>query len=197
MSIGFRKPWELTMLTGGTPVPPRARRSRVLAAVSALAVMTVPVVVSGCQGGADRQAAGAASEADSHPACGAVSSAKTCILDANSGGPDFGQTVVLNGASVLFADATGRPAGPVAIVDACWAPADEVEPTDCTSAGKSMPPKFVAVTAVDGFPAVTFDAPKIPDTTQAGEEVYPLPGYVDVSVDGRTVRIEIACCEKI
>jgi len=167
-------------------------RRRAIGATVLMAAL-LPLVLSGCQ---NRQAASDAGTLP-YPACDTIGSAKVCILDANSGGPDFSQTVVLNGASVLFGNATGQPGGPITLADACWAPADQVEATDCTSAGKTMPAGFVSVTTVDGYPAVTFDAPKIPDTTEPGEEVYPLPGYVDVVAEGRTVRIEIACCSKI
>ena len=184
------------MMTTGASTLVGSRTRRRMSRALLVAIMALPLGLGACQGGSDRQAA-AAGGAQAYPDCDDIGSAKVCILDANHGGPDFGQTVVLNGASVLFGDATGRPAAKATLIDTCWAPADAVEATDCTSAGLTMPQGFATLTTVDGYPAVVFDAAKIPDTTQPGEQVYPLPGYVDVSVDGRTVRVEIACCEKI
>jgi len=173
------------------------RGRRMMSGLLIVLTVSLPLGLGACQSATDRQASAGDAGTLPYPGCDDFGSAKTCILDANHGGPDFSQTVVLNGASVLFGDATGQPAGQATLIDTCWAPGDAVEATDCTSAGLTMPPGFATMTTVDGYPAVVFDAPKVPDTTGSGEEVYPLPGYVDVSVDGRTVRIEIACCEKI
>lgn len=167
----------------------------VVVMVAAVAAMGGGVWWTTSKTTADRQAAAVTT----YPACTQVWQEAVCMLGPDDGGPGFDQTTVLNGASVLFAGAAPAPAMAVTLVDTCWAPAGEVDPVACTSAGLTPPPGFVTITTIDGFPAVSFDAAKVPDPSPEApaDGVYPLPGYVDVSVDGRTVRIEIACCSRV
>jgi hypothetical protein len=62
-----------------------------------------------------------------------------------------------------------------------------------------MTPGLVSQTTISGYPAISFDAEKIPDPSPEAPEdgVYPLPAIIYLIVDGRDVEVEIACCTSL
>ncbi len=172
-------------------------RRRALAVLTALALVVVPL--SACSASPDREAAipgdivvqGTKGAATKVAPCGDYSEQLSCVVDAAQT-----HATVLNGSSVLFAAADHKPASKVTITKVCWSPAGEVEPSECDTDGKPMTPGLVTQTTISGFPAISLAATKIPDPSPDAPEdgVYPLPAVISLTVDGRDVVVEIACC---
>lgn len=170
---------------------------RAIAVLAALAVAVIPL--SACSDTTDREAAipwdvvvqGTNGEATRVVPCGEYSEALSCVLQESES-----RTTVLNGSSVLFSATNLKPASNVTITKICWSPAGEVDPTDCDTDGKPMTPGLVAQSTISGFPAISFAATKIPDPSPdaPADGVYPLPAVIYLTVDGRDVVVEIACC---
>ena len=171
---------------------------RTAALIVALAL--VGASLAGCSSNLDREAV-RSDQGVSNPTAGAPASAcadyseeLSCVLDSTQT-----RTTVLNGSSVLFGGIGSEPAASVAITKVCWTPAAEVDPIDCDTEGKPMTPGLVSQTTLSGYPAISFSAEKIPDSSPDAPEdgVYPLPAIIYLLVDGRDVVVEIACCTSL
>jgi len=172
--------------------------SRRTAVVVALALLGASL--AGCSSSPDREAlrsdqvVGDTSAGAPAVSCADYSDEPSCVLDSTQTG-----TTVLNGSSVLFGGTGSQPAASVEIAKVCWTPATDVDPIDCDTDGKPMTPGLVSQTTISGYPAISFDAEKIPDPSPEAPEdgVYPLPAIIYLIVDGRDVEVEIACCTSL
>ena len=169
---------------------------RTAALVVALGLVVVPLAA--CSSSTDREAErsdqsveGTNGGGSSLEACAEYSEELSCVLDSTQSG-----VTVLNGSSLLFGGVGSEPAVSVELTKVCWSPAGEVEPIDCDTDGKPMTPGLVTQTTISGYPALSFAAEKISDPSPDAPEdgVYPLPALIYLTVDGREVMVEIACC---